>query len=219
MEHVLCPVLCPDRLAPMQATEYTYYEARPDASHEYLLPIVRSMLEGSPADSVVLDLGCGNGSFLSRLDRNGWSLIGVDYSQSGIRIAKEHHPGIQFHLADAETDLLGLVGLVDVVISTEVIEHLYDPRAFLANAYRLLKPGGALIVSTPYHGYWKNLMLAATGKLDRHFTVLWDHGHIKFWSRQTLEHAISEAGFEVTQFRGAGRIPHLWRSMVVKAER
>jgi len=201
----------------MPSTEYTYSESLPEESHQYLLPLVRSLLEGTPKKATILDLGCGNGSFLSQLNGNGWRLIGVDYSKSGIQIAEQNHPGIEFLLADAQTDLVGFVEPADVVISTEVIEHLYDPRAFMKNAYRLLKPGGMFVVSTPYHGYLKNLMMAATGKMDRHFTVLWDHGHIKFWSRKTLESALREVGFKVTQFKGAGRIPFLWRSMVIQA--
>jgi 2-polyprenyl-3-methyl-5-hydroxy-6-metoxy-1,4-benzoquinol methylase len=78
----------------------------------------------------------------------------------------------------------GLAGTrFDVVISTEVIEHPYDPRDFLAFARRILPGGGDFIVSTPYRGYLKNLALAVSGKLDSHFTVLWDGGHIKFFSR------------------------------------
>jgi len=59
-----------------------------------------------------------------------------------------------------------------------VIEHLFLPRALLRFAAKVLKPSGSLILSTPYHGYLKNLALALTGKLDKHFTVLWDGGHI-----------------------------------------
>jgi len=74
-----------------------------------------------------------------------------------------------------------------------------------------------LIVSTPYHGYLKNLALAVTGKLDAHFTALWDGGHIKFFSRSTLEQMLREEGFDVQAFVGAGRWPFLWKSMLMKA--
>ena len=60
--------------------------------------------------------------------------------------------------------------------------------------------GGEMIISTPYHGYLKNLALAITGKFDRHFTVLWDGGHIKFWSVKTLTKLLNEFGFEVVEF-------------------
>ena len=105
------------------------------------------------------------------------------------------------------------------IISTEVIEHLYDPRSFFDFAKNILTTagGGRLIVTTPYHGYLKNLALAVTGKMDLHHTVLWDGGHIKFFSRSTLTQMLSEQGFGVVGFAGAGRLPWLWKSMIVSA--
>lgn len=74
--------------------------------------------------------------------------------------------------------------------------------------------GGVAIISTPYHGYWKNLALAVTGKMDRHFTALWDHGHIKFWSRKTLKKLLLEARFSDIKFVRVGRIPLFAKSMI-----
>ena len=53
--------------------------------------------------------------------------------------------------------------------------------------------------------------------MDHHYTALWDGGHIKFWSRETLTKLLEEFGFRVTDFRGAGRLPYLWKSMLVRA--
>ena len=55
-------------------------------------------------------------------------------------------------------------------------------------------------------------------KWDDHHTVLWDDGHIKFWSKKTLTKLLEEFGFTVTNFKGAGRLPYLWKSMVIKVE-
>lgn len=92
-----------------------------------------------------------------------------------------------------------------------------DPRAFLLNCRALLNARGTLILSTPYHGYLKTLLLALTGKMDQHFTALWDHGHIKFWSRKSLCAVLSETGFEDIEFVGSGRLPWLWKSVMVRA--
>ncbi|MGD0444807.1 MAG: methyltransferase domain-containing protein [Edaphobacter sp.] len=76
------------------------------------------------------------------------------------------------------------------------LERIPDGSAVMdAGCFALLKPGGIIVITTPYHGYLKNLMLAVFGKMDSHFTVLWDHGHIKFWSRRTLAMALTEVGF------------------------
>jgi 2-polyprenyl-3-methyl-5-hydroxy-6-metoxy-1,4-benzoquinol methylase len=167
-----------------------------------------------------MDAGCGNGSFIALFRDKNWQLHGYDLSPTGIALAKQTYPDIHFFLADGQAshaDFIANCGLVDVVISTEVIEHIYDPREFLRSCFALLKSGGIIVITTPYHGYLKNLMLAVFGKMDQHFTVLWDHGHIKFWSRKTLTTALTEVGFRDVEFAGSGRIPYLWKSMVLKA--
>jgi len=204
----------------MSGISYEYRNTDAEASHAYLFPVIEPLLKPLPPGSSVLDLGCGNGSFLALFRDRGWKLYGTDFSPTGIELARKTFPDIQFFLADSTSptgDILERVGPVDLVLSTEVIEHLYDPRGFLRNAHELLRPGGKLVLSTPYHGYLKNLMLALTGKLDKHFTVLWDHGHIKFWSRKTLTQALEEAGFRDITFAGAGRAPWFWMSMVMTA--
>ena len=61
-------------------------------------------------------------------------------------------------------------------------------------------------------------MLALTGKMDDHFTALWDHGHIKFWSMKTLSTLLEETGFRDVDFRRVGRIPPLAKSMIAVAK-
>ena len=100
-----------------------------------------------------------------------------------------------------------------------MIEHLFHPRMLPRFASRLLRSRGHLIVSTPYHSYLKNLAISVAGKWDQHFSPLWDGGHIKFWSRATLTRLFDQEGFDVAEFSGAGRLPYLWKSMVVVARK
>ncbi len=214
--------LCTVDLMADKGITYEYRAANHEASHSYLLGPMKELLRDVPAGAKVLDLGCGNGSFLSLFQDRGWKLYGSDFSTTGIQIARENFPQIEFFLADASSpsgEILDRVGPVDVILSTEVIEHVYDPRGFLRTAYSLLKPEGTLVLTTPYHGYLKNILLAVTGKMDAHFTVLWDHGHIKFWSRKTLTEALHETGFGQIDFVGSGRVPYLWKSMVLRARK
>ena len=85
--------------------------------------------------------------------------------------------------------------------------------------FSLLEPGGTAIISTPYHGYIKNLVMALSGKMDAHFTALWDNGHIKFWSYKTLSALLAEAGFVDIRFERVGRIPPLAKSMIAIARK
>jgi 2-polyprenyl-6-hydroxyphenyl methylase/3-demethylubiquinone-9 3-methyltransferase len=206
----------------MAGITYKYWTSEHEVSHGYLYGPVSKLLADFPAGSLVVDVGCGNGSFLSLFQDRGWDLYGSDFSASGIEIARRNYPKINFFLGNAESlpeDLASRAGQFDVVLSTEVIEHVYNPRGLLKTCNSLLRPGGRLVLTTPYHGYLKNLMLAITGKMDGHFTVLWDHGHIKFWSHKTIRQALTEACFTNIAITGAGRLPWFWKSMVVRAEK
>ena len=164
-------------------------------------------------------MGCGNGSVANALHQRGFEVHGIDYSESGIRVAREHFPHLKLDVGSAYDDLVGKYGKFNYVLSLEAVEHLYFPRLFAKAAYDLLEDGGTAIFSTPYHGYWKNLALALSGKMDAHFTELWDGGHIKFWSINTMTALLEEAGFENMRFFRVGRIPALAKSMIVVAHK
>jgi hypothetical protein len=86
-------------------------------------------------------------------------------------VAQAAYPGCQFEIASVYDDLASTYGTFPLVISFEVAEHLFDPRLFARTLFNLVEPGGTAIVSTPSHGYIKNLALALTGRLDNHFTA------------------------------------------------
>jgi 2-polyprenyl-6-hydroxyphenyl methylase/3-demethylubiquinone-9 3-methyltransferase len=122
-------------------------------------------------------------------------------------------------VGSAYDDLSNQYGQFPLVLSLEVVEHLYFPRKFARTVYDLLELGGTAIISTPYHGYWKNVALAVSGKMDAHFTALWDHGHIKFWSMKTIGVLLREAGFGAISFKRGGRVPALAKSMIAVARK
>ena len=165
----------------------------------------------------VLDVGCGNGVTCGEFLKRGCQVVGVDLSEQGIQWARQQYPGGRFELLAADRHILQNLGEepFDLVISTEVVEHLYAPREWATGCQAALKPGGRLICTTPYHGYLKNLVLSILGKWDSHANPLWDGGHIKLWSRRTLSQLLTEAGFENLTFQGAGRMPLLWMTMII----
>ncbi len=197
--------------------EYGYSSATACHATEYLLaPLFE--LAGAIRDGMrVLDVGCGNGYLASKFIERGCRVVGLDLSEQGISIARMAHPKGRFEVFAADMRVLQNLGEepFDLVISTEVVEHLMQPREYAAGCFAALKPGGKFVCSTPFHGYWKNLALALTNKFDFHANPLWDGGHIKLWSRKTLSALLTEMGFVDLQFRGAGRVPYLWKSMVM----
>lgn len=200
---------------------YRYSNAELNHSHDYLLPKVEQILSDLKwiGPRRIFELGCGNGAVANHLSARGYEVTGIDASAEGIKIAQSKYPRISLQQASAYDPLADRFGQFPVVLSLEVVEHLYAPRDFAKNVYRLLQPGGVAIISTPFHGYWKNLAMAVTGKMDAHFTALWDHGHIKFWSFDTLGVLLEEAGFPSTEFTRVGRIPMLAKSMIAIAKK
>ncbi len=204
-----------DALSSIQSDEYCWDIDGHAESHDYLLQPVLSLLRECGAKQV-LDLGCGNGSFSARLASHGFEVTGVDFSASGIERARSNFPALHFQQHDLQQPLAaGYSQRFDAVVSTEVIEHLLLPRMVMQNARFALKPGGHLIVTTPFHGYAKNLLLALTNGFDGHWHPLRDYGHIKFFSRATLTQLFAESGFSGLRFSTAGRFPPLGKSMVV----
>jgi len=204
-----------------QYKEFGYSSAAPACSAAVLLRPVMKLAGHVGPGTRVLDVGCGNGYFAGRFLERGCTVVGIDLSPQGIQIARRTYPAARFELLAADAKLLENLGEppFDLVVSTEVIEHLYDPRSYLAGCFAALRPGGRFICSTPYHGYVKNLLLSLAGRWDQHLSPLWDGGHIKFWSRATLSQALREAGFQNLRFRGAGRLPYIWMSMVMSGDR
>lgn len=201
---------------------FTWSSGSLTCAHDYLLPTLLSELEDIrfrvPAQRV-FDLGCGNGSVAWILTQKGWEVRGVDPSSQGISQAKQNYPSLELEIGSAYDDLVSRFGQAPVVTSLEVVEHVYAPRDYASTLFSLVEPGGFAIITTPYHGYWKNLALAITGKMDSHFTALWDHGHIKFWSIRTLTVLLEEAGFTDIRFKRCGRVPLLAKSMMAIAKK
>ena len=204
----------------MTAPAYTEFEWQSEAagngaSGEKLTNVFVELVRKLDGVRSICDLGCGNGHISGRLEALGYNVTGVDASASGIQIARRTFPRVEFVEALIDRDLK--VGQFDLVISSDVIEHLYRPSDLLEATSSQLKPGGHVLLGTPYHGYLKNLVLAATGKMDAHFSALHDGGHIKFFSVKTLSRLIRAHDFEDLEFTFYGRAPWLWKNMICHA--
>lgn len=192
------------------------YEDKPPHS-QYVWNPVKMVLKTATVKSV-LDVGCGTGRFCEDLVKDGYDAYGIDASKIRIKHGLERYDNImlkEYSIYDNYRFAFDDVDGFDAIVSMEVVEHLYSPEEFISRANAALRPGGVIVLSTPYHGYIKNLVLAGTGKMDSHFTALWEGGHIKFWSKKTLGELLEKGGFKNIGFIGCGRFPFLWKSMVM----
>ena len=184
--------------------------------HRYLLPAILKRIDGADGGRV-LDIGCREGTLTAQLVAAGFEVSALDNSHEAIAAAQASFPSIDFRVHDIYEPLPGdMRHRFDVVLAAEVIEHLFIPRELFARALEALADGGYLIVTTPFHGYWKNLALAVTGKLERHWQPT-DFGHVKFFSETSLGALAEASGFRVVKWDRAGRTAPFAASMVLTA--
>ncbi|GAA0501562.1 hypothetical protein GCM10008986_31310 [Salinibacillus aidingensis] len=129
-----------------------------DSTNMLLLEhIARYQFSLSYAKGRVLDLSCGAGygsQFMAkRLKQNVDEVIGIDIDADVIKYAKGryHHPKVSFQVNDAkDPGLPEQLGQFDTITSFETLEHIAEEESLLNNYYELLRPGGTLLVSTPF---------------------------------------------------------------------
>tara|TARA_B100000787_G_C16149187_1_gene275758 strand:- start:505 stop:1140 length:636 start_codon:yes stop_codon:yes gene_type:complete len=162
-----------------------------------------------------IDIGCGNGFITKKISDNFKATIGIDLSKEGIAFAnkKKNKKKIKFYNKNTSFFIKNRKKF-DFVTSIEVIEHQYDPFKFMSEIEKVTKKNGFAMITTPFHGYFKNLLISLLGLTDSHVNVLWKHGHIKFFSVKSLKKLIERYNFEIIDINFAGRFYPLSSSMI-----
>jgi ubiquinone/menaquinone biosynthesis C-methylase UbiE len=115
--------------------------------------IVESMLEDAGlSGGRALDIGCGDGAISFLLAKGGWAVFGLDYSGTGLGLAREKFRERGKSAAFMRGDSCSLPikdGAVDAVVAADIIEHLHEQERFLTEVVRVLRPGGAAVITTP----------------------------------------------------------------------
>ena len=159
------------------------------------------------AGETVIDVGCGAGLLCEPLARMGAAVTGVDAAPENIEAAKAHAAlsGVAIDYRAGEIAEQGL-GQFDIVTSMEVIEHVTDPAAFIAELARHMKPDGLLLLSTPNRTAASRLFLVEAaerlGQVPRG-THDWD----QFLTPEELTVLLADAGLEVVEIQGIAFSP------------
>ncbi len=145
--------------------DYGFPTAAPSHMVQRFIGPVLRFAEPLTPGTRVLDVGCGNGAVCGEFIRRGCEVVGIDLSEQGIAIARATYPQGRFELIGADATILERLNetAFDIVVSTEVVEHLYAPREWARGCFAAVRPGGKFICTTPYHGYLKNLLISITG--------------------------------------------------------
>ncbi len=159
----------------------------------------------------VLDLGAGDGAFAAELRAAGCDVIAVDVAEEALRRARARVPGLDARRVEEGAPLPLDEDAVDVVWAGEVLEHVADVVGLLAEVRRVLRWGGTLLVTTPYHGRVSVAALALRGRFDERFDPRGDH--LRFFTERSLRSLLEDAGFADVDVRAAGGVPFLRRGL------
>jgi 2-polyprenyl-3-methyl-5-hydroxy-6-metoxy-1,4-benzoquinol methylase len=186
-------------------------------SDEAIYSAIERHLIGLGAAGDVLDFGAGTGQLTRRLQRlhQFRSVTGADLYPRAADLA----PGIAWIEGDLNDVLPCAPASFDLVVAAEVIEHLENPRAVCRELFRLLRPDGQVLLSTPNNESWRSLVaLLVRG----HFVAFGETSypaHITALTRLDLARALTEAGFRQIAFgfTDVGGLPGLpsrtWQSL------
>lgn len=146
---------------------------------------IRHIPKAKPGNKL-LDVGCGNGEFLTLARLAGWDVVGVDFDPSAVKVARSR--GIDVRQ--------GSVGVIDPakesfdgVTLSHVIEHVHDPLAVLRQCHALLKPGGWIWIETP------NIDAQGHARYGANWRGLEPPRHLVLFSRDSLFRTLVQAGF------------------------
>jgi 2-polyprenyl-6-hydroxyphenyl methylase / 3-demethylubiquinone-9 3-methyltransferase len=155
----------------------------------------------------VLDVGCGGGLLCEPMARLGALVTGIDASTEGIAAARTHALqaglAIEFEWTAAE-GLLARDQKFDVVIASEVIEHVTDPAAFLVTLAGLLKPNGIALLTTLNRSAKSMVVAKVLAEYVLRLLPAGTHDWRKFLTPDELAGMMKEAGFDVRMRRGIG---------------
>jgi SAM-dependent methyltransferase len=189
------------------------FSSGPDRAHRQAR-MLAGVLAGRPGPHRIVDVGCGDGAatyVLKRLDpRN--TVIGIDWSAAALAQARAR--GLLVVQGGIDGSGLPLPeGSADVVIMSELIEHLVDTDGAVDEAHRVLRPGGVLLLSTPNLAAWFNRGLVGLG-IQPVFSEVSLHGiygrpghevagHLRLFTRRALVEFLTARGFDCERVEGA----------------
>jgi SAM-dependent methyltransferase len=176
--------------------------------------MLAEVLRGFAGPAVIVDVGCGDGSALAVAagQNPAHRFAGIDWSGDALRRAQAL--GLTVLRAGVTAPGLPVAdGAADVVIMSELIEHLVDPDGAVAEVRRVLRPGGSLLLSTPNLAAWYNRGLLAVGiqpifsevslrgVFGRPGRVV--AGHLRLFTRRALTEFLTASGFRCVTVAGA----------------
>jgi SAM-dependent methyltransferase len=181
---------------------------------------------GGQGDTI-LDVGCGNGHLLYQFRNSFKKLVGLEYSPHRLSQARVNLSDYDFIpiLGSAEDIQDISPNSIDRIVSADTIEHIPDVYRAAEELYRILKPGGTLVINTPNIAFIKKRVLLAIGRFPSTSQpnegigsdILFDGGHLHYFTFRSLKIILEKAGFKLDRKVGFGKFKymhHAWPSLL-----
>lgn len=175
----------------------------------------------------ILDIGCGSGHLLYQFRYRFKKLIGLEYSQHRLAQAEINLEDFCFMPIQGTAEDLSVLASnsIDHAVSADTIEHIPDVYKAVEEMYRVLKPGGLLVLNTPNIAFLKKRVLLMTGRFPSTSQIneglgsdiLFDGGHLHYFSFRSLRLLLEKFGFKMVKKIGYGRlgvIHNFWPSLL-----
>lgn len=187
---------------PSEEEIYDHYNKYNYGKNDYISPItlkryeeVLIFLEKYRSTNKILDVGCGNGHFLSVAKKRGWDVYGTEFPQDAVEVCR--NKGITMFQGELDTKSFEQESF-DVVVSIEVIEHINNPRVELDKFFALLRKGGLVYITTP------NFNSLIRYRLKEKYSVINYPGHLSYYTPKTLRKVFKIAGFSALKITTTG---------------
>lgn len=153
--------------------------------------------------STVLDVGCGPGAFGESIKAaTGATVHGIDVSTSAIEEARKRLDlAMVFDVEGGEKALpsSGLLSRYDVILVSEVLEHLFFPEKLLSGLKQFASEETHIILTVPNVLFWKNRLAILFGRFEYTDVGLMDRGHVHFFTWKTFTQMIQAAGYTIIE--------------------
>lgn len=195
---------------PELAARFTAHELSAAAKSEPIVDAIAEARAAATAGDRVLEVGCGTAALTAAFANRGAEVVATDVSLRWLALAQKR-------LSESAAESVELVACAaeelpfpdesfDVVAASDVIEHVEDPRRFVAEAARVLRPGGVLFLATPNRfslGLEPHVRLWGVGYLPRPLAESYvralrktSYSHVRLLSAVTLARLLRENGFD-----------------------
>lgn len=150
----------------------------------------------------ILDIGCNHGTQLIPYYNKWWEVYGIDFNKRAIEDCKKYLPSQNFSVSTIEWSVFENESF-DKIQTFHVLEHVYEPEAFLKKCLDLLKKGGELEIRVPH---WESLEMKTWGKYS---SQSWVPFHINMFNKKTITELLEWIGYTSIQV-STNPIPWWW---------